>query len=956
MSYESMVISFEEADANEIERLGAKGAKLVEDRQHIKEVFPWMEDKIAVPDGFILTTDFWRLYHQNGDRFTDDQFNGVLGALELLETRRGCRLGEHSGTAPFILAVRGGAPISMPGVLGTILNVGLNDEIAAGLIAAGEDESFVLTTYLTSIRMYGEIVLNIPYDHFYNLIKRFGAGDEGTLSIPLLKELIVAFKDVLARAWHPKFPSGFATNIEKQLGYAVEAVMDSWMSPAAFEARLSRRAEEGGVPDEMGLAVVIQEMVFGNRDDQNCLSGVMFTRDQRTGANSMHIEWAPKVQCDKIVSGKLRKQLFQTRDLQEQFHDIYERLLMVKDVFESRAKRPLDIEFTVDNRKLYLLQRRPLRMTSNAALRTMWDFVEEGKTSIQLASMIINTALEQAEKSLQCNFSDYEILARGEPITDTADTGILAFGTDSAVVLADQGADVIMLCQRPFGETEAVNHPQVRGIVRSEGNTTGHEAVSAVAYNKPYLINLVDVNGQPLLIHHGDEFVLNPDSRLSHYIGKRVFVDGERGIVGYTTATDFLEDRRARKKLYVDWEYLRHQFNADGYDQRDYEELLDLHYQWELELDRYQDLEKRLRDQDPHVTQQELLQTFTSYLRFIPQRRRESVLWYKDVRSDDFVFGPELVYRGNQLDREVRKVLRALMLCTTWRTHWVHELMVQQAKARGETENDVIRDIFLKNRTMSTLQEFEIEGFHVVRVGDFSHLIFASNFEYGQDLDKLQIGPNSLDFSDKEVLAQQFLSYLEQVNPLLQKKVRMIQGEPFLGPGHQRIISIGLAVPNLEFDLVCRYLRTFLDQCKHGCPIDLQSMIPAGEYLELYQLDPSFAPNPEFEITLEVGASGPTGDCLLAFGKCSFGEFDGTFYGKDEYDKLIAEVRRFQLFLEQRGKRLRFRPWQFEIDPFRRHSVIAAYGIRFGKEIFSEILNGLKEFLEERGRSGISGL
>jgi phosphoenolpyruvate synthase/pyruvate phosphate dikinase len=947
MSYESMIIPFDRADANEIERLGAKGAKLVEDRQHIKEVFHGMEDKIAVPDGFILTTDFWRLYHQNGDRLAGEHFAGVLAALQVLENRRGCRLGEHSGTAPFILAVRGGAPISMPGVLGTILNVGLNDEIAASLIAAGEDESFVLTTYLTCIRMYGEIVLNIQYDHFYNLIKRLGAGDEGTLSIPLLRELMVAFKDVLAEAWHPKFPPGFATNIEKQLGYAVEAVMDSWMSPPAFEARLSRRVEEGGVPDDMGTAVVIQEMVFGNRDEKNCLSGVMFTRDQRTGVNSPHIEWAPKVQCDKIVSGKLRKQLFQTKDLQERFPDIYERLLMVKDVFESRAKRPLDIEFTVDNRKLYLLQRRPLRMTSNAALRTMWDFVDEGKTSIQLASMIINTALEQAEKTLSCDFFDYEILARGEPITDTADTGILAFGTDSAVALADQGEDVIMLCRRPFGETEAVNHPQVRGIVRSEGNTTGHEAVSAVAYNKPYLIHLADVSGQPVLLRHGDEFILNPESKLSHYIGRRVFVDGERGIVGYTEATEFLEDRRARKKLYVDWEYLRDQFNDDAYDKRDYEELLDLHYQWELELDRYQHLEKRLRDQDPSVTQQELLQTFSSFLRFIPERHRESVLWYKEVRADDFVFGRELVYRGGQLDREVRKVLRALMLCTTWRTHWVHELMVRQARARGETENDVIRDIFLKNHTMSTLQEFKEEGFHVIQVGDFSHLIFASNFEYGQDLDKLQIGPNSLGFAEKEILAQQFLSYLEQVNPRLQIKVRMIQGEPFLGPGHQRIISIGLAVPNQEFYLVCRYLRTFLDQCKHGCPLDLQGLIPQGEYLELYQLDPFFAPYPEFEITREVGTSGPTGDFLLAFGKCSFGEFDGTFYGKDEYDKLIASVKSFQLFLERKGKQLSFRPWQFEIDPFRRHSVIAAYGIRFSKEIFSEVLNSLKGFVEE---------
>jgi hypothetical protein len=367
-----------------------------------------------------------------------------------------------------------------------------------------------------------------------------------------------------------------------------------------------------------------------------------------------------------------------------------------------------------------------------------------------------------------------------------------------------------------------------------------------------------------------------------------------------------------------------------------------------LELGYFQNLEKRLRDQDPDVARTELLQTFSTYLLYIPERDRERVLLFKDVQIEDFVFSPELAYRGNQLDREVRKILRALMLCTTWRTHWLHELMVQQAKARGETENDVIRDIFLKNRTMSMVRDFEEEGFHVVRVGNYNHLILASNFEYGQDLDKIQIGPGTLDYAEKEILAGQFLTYLEQVNPPLLLQVRMIQGEPFMGPGHQRIISIGLAIPHQDFDLVCRYLRTFLDQCKHGCPIDLQSQIPEEEFIELYRLDPFFAPYPEFRISREVTSSGLTGDFLLAFGNCSFGEFDGTFYGKDDYDRLFAEVKRFQKYLDNKGKSLPLRPWQFEIDPFRRHSVIAAFGIRFNKERFSEVLNGLKGFLEER--------
>ncbi len=947
MPNDSLITAFERADATQIERLGAKGAKLVDDFRHLREIFPGMEDAIAIPDGFILTTDFWRRYHQAGDRLTDEHWAAIAEELRALEARKGCRLGELCGTAPLIVAVRGGAPISMPGALSTILNVGLNDEIAASLIARGEDESFVLTTYLTAIRMYGEEVLNIHYDHFYDILKRYGAGDEGTLPIPLLRELIEAFKDLLRHAFHPKFPPGFEHDLAAQLRNAIEAVLDSWMSPAAVEARRSRLPEEGGVSDDMGTAVVIQEMVFGNRDDRNCLSGVLFTRDQRTGANEPHIEWAPKVQCDKIVSGKLRKPLLHTPELRERFPAIHERLLTVKEVFEARAKRPLDIEFTVENHKLYLLQRRPLRMTSSAALRSMWDFVDEGKTSIQLASMIINTALEQSEKSLRCDFTEYQVLARGEPITDTADSGTLVFGTEAAIALADRGEDVIMLGRRPFGETEAVTHPLVRGIVRYEGNITGHEAVSAVAYSKPYLINLEDASGQPVVFYEDGMLTLNPKSTLAGYLGKRVFVDGERGIIGCTEAVDYLEDRKEHKKLYVDWEYLRKQFDEGAFDQLDYEELLDLHYRWELELDHYQELQRRIRDQEPGVTRTELLQAFKAYLQFIPERDRERILRLKEVAVEDFRFSPELNYLGNKLDREVRKILRALMLCTTWRTHWVHETMVELARARGETENDVIRDIFLKNSTMSMVHDFEEEGFHVVRMGNYQHLILASNFEYGQNLDKLEIGPGALDFAEKEIMAAQFLTYLEQVNPSLRQKVRMIQGEPFMGPGHQRIVSIGIAIPQPDFNLLCRYLRTFLDQCRHGCPVDLQSRIPEGDFIELYQLDPFFAPYPDFRVTLEVTSGTPTGDCLLSFGNCSFGEFDGNFYGKDDYDRLVAEVKRFQVYLKKKGRSLALQPWQFEIDPFRRHSVIAAFGIRFNRDRFSEVLNGLKGFLEE---------
>jgi len=943
-----LIVPFDKADPTLVDKFGAKGAKLAEDFQQALELFPNMGDVISVPDGFIISTEVWKLYRDAGNRLPDDIFEAILMEMDELGKRIDRKFGDVSGKMPLIVAVRGGAPISLPGAISTILNVGLNDDVVAALLAAGEDESFVLSTYLTALRMFGEVVLDIPYDHFFDILTHYQAGEEGSIPVPLLHVLIAEFKNLLKETGDPRFRAAFDHDLHAQLRFAIEAVFASWMAPTAVEARRSRESVEGGVSDDMGTAVTIQSMVFGNRDDMNCLSGVLFTRNQRTGADFPVIEWAPKIQCDKIVSGKLRKPLCDTLDLKDRFPDIYDRLLIVREAFENRVKRPLDMEFTVENRKVYILQRRPLRMTFHATVRSMWDFVDEGKTNIQRASMIINKALEQREKVLKDGFRDYQVVARGEPITDSADSGILTFGTEEALVLAGQGHDVILFRKRPYGETDvAVNHPRVRGVVRCDGNTTGHEAVSAVAYSKPYLISLVDVTGKPLIIPQDGKLIVNPETSLYHCLGKTVFVDCERGILGCTEAKDFLEDRKSRKKLYVDWEFVKEQFDQENYTAWDYDALLELHYRWELELLQYQRMEKNLRGPDHHISDQELLKAFHTYLSYLPERDRERALRLKDVTVDDFEFGPELVYKGKNLGKEVLKVLRTLMLCTTWRTHWVHEIMVAQARSRGESENDVIRDIFLKNRTMSLVQGFEEEGFHLMRAPDHFYLILASNFEYGQDLDKVNIGPDAMNYAEKEKLAREFVDYLQTLNPEVCEKVRMVQGEPPLGEGHARIISIGLAIPNGDFDLVSRYLRSFLDQ-KHGRDKGgVEHQIPKDDFIELYQLDPFFATRPGLRITQKTDdASTARADYFLTFGDCSFGEFDGQVYGKEDYERLWAQVRRFEGYLKETGRDFTVRPWQFEVDPYRRHSVIAAVGIRFDRKDFADVIEDLKEFFQ----------
>ncbi len=934
------IVSFEESDLAHVALLGAKGAKLAEDYRSIREIFPGMEDRIAVPDGFILTTESWRIFHDNEDRLPENLFDRTLEGLFSLEQRSGRLFGDLSGRMPLFVAVRGGAPVSLPGALGTALNIGFNDDVASALIAAGEDESFVLSSYLTVTRMYGEIVLEIPYEAFYRRIR--DAGDEGEIPIELLRVLIEEFKQILAEARHPRFPPGFETDLRKQLRNSVEAVFGSWMAPIAREARRSRKNSGSAVPDSMGTAVIIQRMVFGNRDEES-LSGVLFTREQRTGAGYPIIEWAPGVQCDKIVSGKLRRQLMQARDLMEFDLELYERLILVRDALEARARRPLDIEFTVESGMLFLLQRRPMRMTSSAAVRAMWDMVDEGKTTLQLASMVINQALAQPERVLREDLQDYTVLATGKPITDNADAGILVFGNEAALEMAEKGEEVILLRRRPYGESDlAVNHPNVRGIIRVDGHTTGHEAVSAVAYRKPYLINVRDANGASPILVRGDEILPNPESTVYPFLGKRVFVDGERGILGFTESSDVLEDRRIRKKLYVDWEYLKEQFESSGYRQNDYAELLDFHHDWEIELEKFREMEKRLSD-GAEVPREELLHAFETWLRCFRPGDRIKAMRLRGVKEGDFDLGPPLAYRGHNLGGEVLKILRTLMLSFTWWTHWIHEILVEKARLRGETENDVIRDINIRNKTMSLLCDFEKEGFHLMTTPDYSYLIFAGNFEYEEDPDRLQVGPGTFNFNEKVRLARQFLQYMNAVSRELGERIRIVQGEPPLGQGHARIVSIGLAVPESDLFLMCRYLRTYLDQARFGCPIDLHSLIPESGFIELFRIDPFFSPYPEFQVTRDLPRSG--GDLFLSFGSCSYGEFEGEIFGKEEYDRLTARVKEFETQVVENGRELSFRPWHFEIDPNRRHSLIAAVGIRFAETRFSRIMQELKEFL-----------
>ncbi len=366
---------------------------------------------------------------------------------------------------------------------------------------------------------------------------------------------------------------------------------------------------------------------------------MLFTRDQRDRGKRAPHRMGPRFSLKRTIPQASEKPLLQPRAAGA-FPAIHERLLTVKEVFEARAKRPLDIEFTVENHKLYLLQRRPLRMTSSAALRSMWDFVDEGKTSIQLASMIINTALEQSEKSLRCDFTEYQVLARGEPITDTADSGTLVFGTEAAIALADRGEDVIMLGRRPFGETEAVNHPLVRGIVRYEGNITGHEAVSAVAYSKPYssTSRMPAASRGLLRRRHADA---QPQKHPSPAIWqKESFVDRERETSAARKPPTISKTAKAQvtlRRLGIP----AHQFDEGASTSSTIEALAGsslIAGNWSSTATR--NMQRRIRDQEPGVTRRNSWRLSRPICNSFPSAFGSVLRLLKEVTVEDFDSAP----------------------------------------------------------------------------------------------------------------------------------------------------------------------------------------------------------------------------------------------------------------------------------------------------------------------------
>ncbi|MEM3740724.1 MAG: pyruvate, phosphate dikinase, partial [Candidatus Korarchaeum sp.] len=465
-----LVYTYDESDPEDVKLLGGKGAGLVLMYKH----------GLPVPPGITITTEACKLFYSNGERLPEGLMDQVREAMTWLESKTGRRFGDPQN--PLLVSVRSGAPVSMPGMMDTVLNLGLNDETLRGLIALTGDERFAYDAYRRFLQMFGSIVLGVEkkvFDDIFEEVKaKKGAKYDADLKAEDLKEVVKRFKDVLGE----RFPQ----DPWKQLELAIMAVFRSWNSPRAVFYRKANNI----TPDVAdGTAVSIVAMVFGNMGFDSG-TGVLFTRDPATGENALYGEFLPNAQGEDVVAGiRTPKSIEELRnerpDLYRQIYDMAKRLERVK-------KEVQDIEFTIERGKVYLLQTRNAKMTPLARVKTVADMYREGMLTKEEAlarvkpEHIIGLLYPRLDESYLKKHSITPI-AEGLNASPGAATGRAVFDADTAVEWASRGERVILVREETRPD-DVHGFYASQGILTSRGGMTSHASVVARAIGKPAVV------------------------------------------------------------------------------------------------------------------------------------------------------------------------------------------------------------------------------------------------------------------------------------------------------------------------------------------------------------------------------------------------------------------------------------------------------------------------------------
>ena len=483
--------------------LGSKGANLHE----------MTRLGIPVPPGFTITTEACRHYLR--EQHLPEGLEGqVTDALAHLESEMGRQFG--SSGDPLLISVRSGAAVSMPGMMETILNLGLNDETAEALARASGNRRFAFDSYRRFVQMYAEVVMGVPADTFEALLEeakhRTGAASDTDLDAATLEALVQAFKALVQKRTGEKFPD----DPRIQLWGAIEAVFRSWNVERAIAYRRVH-----GIPHYLGTGVNIQAMVYGNLGDDSG-TGVAFTRNPSTGAREFFGEFLLNAQGEDVVAG-IRTPL-QITEMARLMPEPYAQLLDVQDILERHFHDMQDLEFTVERNRLYLLQTRTGKRTAAAAIRIAVDMVDE--ELITPAEAVLRVDPRQLDQLLHPRIDPEAkavLLARGLPASPGAASGYAVFEPDEAVERAARGEPVILV-RRETSPDDFAGMVAARAVVTARGGMTSHAAVVARGMGKCCV-----AGAQELVIDHG----LGEVQANGHVVrtGEWITVDGAAGCV-----------------------------------------------------------------------------------------------------------------------------------------------------------------------------------------------------------------------------------------------------------------------------------------------------------------------------------------------------------------------------------------------------------------------------------------
>jgi pyruvate,orthophosphate dikinase len=497
---------FEEGDGKNKKLLGGKGAGLCEMTQL----------GLPVPPGFIITTEVCKEYYANGRRLPEGLMDEVKEYMKKIEAKVGKRFGDPK--KPLLVSVRSGAAISMPGMMDTILNLGLNDETAKGLIEQTGDERFVYDCYRRFIQLFGKIVLGVKEELFTEAFERVkreaGVKFDNELSAEHLKRVVKEFKEIVQRETGKPFPEDPWEQLEK----AIAAVFNSWMGKRAVDYRREFKI----TPDIAdGTAVNIVTMVFGNLGDRSA-TGVVFTRDPATGEKRLYGEFLINAQGEDVVAGIRTPRPIE--ELAEIMPEAYKELVRAAEILERHYKEPQDIEFTIENGRFYLLQTRNAKMNAAALVKTSVDMTKEGLiTKEEALKRIKPEMLEQLLHKRVDPRAKPIVLASGLGASPGAATGRVVFDADEAERRGRAGEKIILVREETKPE-DIHGFFASEGVLTSRGGMTSHAAVVARSMGKPCVVGCgaIQIDYEKRQFTVGDYVIKE---------GDWITIDGGQGLV-----------------------------------------------------------------------------------------------------------------------------------------------------------------------------------------------------------------------------------------------------------------------------------------------------------------------------------------------------------------------------------------------------------------------------------------